>query len=331
MNKEVIINTYGSYLHVKDEMFEIKNKAHQTQLQPIPPNKVRTFALTAGTAMSTDVLLLALKNQVDIVIIDEHGHPIGRFWHMQLGSTSKIVKQQARHATGQQAVLWVKKWIDAKITHQRDFLQDLKKHRVSMHDFLNTKMESLENQLVKIAALQGEQVSDIADTLRGHEGTAGRLYWEAISEALPSSYQFASRSHRPAQDAFNACLNYAYGILYRRVERALLIAGLQPQIGFFHRDDYNHKSMLYDFIEPYRIWADVPVFRLFSGKKINDSHTHSIPKGIGLTPDGKKLVAMQLIDYLDTDTIKHLGRNQCRENILRADAHHFANALLDEE
>jgi CRISP-associated protein Cas1 len=298
---------------------------------PIPPKKVRTIAIAAGTSISTDVILLALKNQVDIVVIDKDGHPMGRFWHTQLGSTSKIVKQQARHATGQQAVHWVKKWLDAKITHQRDFIQDLKKHRVTQHDFLNTKIEILENQLVKIAALQGEQVSAIADTLRGHEGTAGRMYWEAISESLPPSFQFAGRSHRPAQDPFNACLNYAYGILYRRVERALLIAGIQPQIGFFHRDDYNHRSMVFDFIEPYRIWADVPVFRLFSGKKINDSHTHSIPKGIGLTPDGKKLVAQQMIHYLDDDAIKHLGRNQCRENILRADAHDFANALLSND
>ena len=244
MSQEIILNTYGSYLHVQDEMFEVRNSKVETKYPPIPPKKVRTIAMGAGTSISTDVILLALKNQVDIVVIDKYGHPIGRFWHTQLGSTSKIVKQQARHATDHRAIPWVKKWIDAKITHQRDFLQELKKHRTTMHDFLNTKMESIDNQLVKIAALQGESVRDIADTLRGHEGTAGRLYWVAISEALPQAFQFEERSRDPGKDAFNSFLNYGYGILYRRVERALLIAGIQPQIGFFHRDGYNHRSIL---------------------------------------------------------------------------------------
>jgi hypothetical protein len=32
--------------------------------------------------------------------------------------------------------------------------------------------------------------------------------------------------------------------------------------------DYNQLSMVYDFIEPYRINAETVVFRLFSGKGI---------------------------------------------------------------
>jgi CRISPR-associated protein Cas1 len=47
--------------------------------------------------------------------------------------------------------------------------------------------------------------------LRGLEGTAGRPYFEPISFVMPKDYAFSGRSMRPAKDAFNAFLNYAYG------------------------------------------------------------------------------------------------------------------------
>jgi CRISPR-associated protein Cas1 len=40
-----------------------------------------------------------------------------------------------------------------------------------------------------------------------------------------------------------------------------------------HRDDYNQMSMVFDFIEPYQAWADECIFRQFSAKKVNKTHT----------------------------------------------------------
>ena len=87
--------------------------------------------------------------------------------------------------------------------------------------------------------------------------------------------------------------------------------------------------MVYDFIEPYRIWIDVPIFRLFSGKKVHSVHTYPLPNGVGLTDEGKALIVEQVIAYLDVERIKHHGKLQIREDILRAEAHEFANALLN--
>jgi CRISPR-associated protein Cas1 len=133
---------------------------------------------------------------------------------------------------------------------------------------------------------------------------------------------------RPAKDAFNAMLNYGYGILYGRVEKALLLAGLDPFIGFFHRDDYNLTSMVFDFIEPYRIHADYTVFRLFSGKKVNQACFRGLQGGVTLDKAGKQLLVEALIDYLDVKKIRHHGRNLTRGHVLQLEAHAFANQLL---
>ncbi|MCB9292366.1 MAG: CRISPR-associated endonuclease Cas1 [Lewinellaceae bacterium] len=98
-----------------------------------------------------------------------------------------------------------------------------------------------------------------AATFRGIEGSAGRIFYLLAGQSLPERYRFARRSLRPAQDSFNSFLNYAYAVLYGRVEEALLRAGLSPYLGLMHRDGYRFKSLVYDFIEPFRVktiaWA----------------------------------------------------------------------------
>lgn len=179
-----------------------------------------------------------------------------------------------------------------------------------------------------IGLLNAGEVSELEATLRGLEGTAGRLYFQTLSVLLSDRYRFKGRSFRPAEDPFNAFLNYAYGILYSRVEKTLTIAGLDPFVGFMHRDDYNTKSLVFDFIEPYRIIAEEVVFKLFSAKKVNDKHTDKITNGYSLNAEGKNLLVQHFFKFFDEDKIRHKGRNQTRSNAMQLDAHHFANQLI---
>jgi len=194
--------------------------------------------------------------------------------------------------------------------------------------FLNDKITRLENLIVSVHKLDTDKIEGIADTVRGLEGTAGRLYFETINYVLPDQYQFNGRSMRPAKDSFNAFLNYGFGVLYSRIEKSLMIAGLDPYVGFLHRDDYNQKSMVFDFIEPYRIQVETIVFRLFSAKKVNKAHTDEITNGITLNKEGKELLITALNTYMESETIRYKGRNQTRANAMQQDAHTFANGLI---
>ena len=145
---------------------------------------------------------------------------------------------------------------------------------------------------------------------------------------MSKTWQFNGRSNRPAKDTFNAFLNYAFGILYSRVEKALIIAGVDPYVGFMHRDDYNQLSFVFDFIEPYRVWAVETVFRLFSGKKVKRSHTDGITNGVSLNKEGKELLVPAFIKFIDETRLRHKGRNLTRSHILQLEAHAFANGLI---
>ncbi len=132
---------------------------------------------------------------------------------------------------------------------------------------IQEKIDTISGIKIKMNEMRGRKIDEIDSTLRGLEGTAGRVYFNTLSSLLVERYRFHGRSFRPAGDPFNAFLNYAYGVLYSRVEKVLIIAGLDPYVGFMHRDDYNMKSMVFDFIEPYRIYAEEVVFKLFFSKK----------------------------------------------------------------
>lgn len=329
---QIFINTYGTYVHVKDEMFKIRvpeKDKEEPRVNHIAAHKITSFVMSTGAALSTDAIALALKHNIDIVIVDNLGDPLGRFWHSKLGSTAKIRKAQLEASLNEIGLNEIKKWLSQKLENQADFLQDLKKHRKQLHQFLDEKINSILDLKLKIQESEAENINQVADSFRGWEGSAGRHYFDALSKCMPEEFSFKGRSFRPANDEFNAMLNYAYGILYSRIERAIMLAGLDPYVGFMHRDDYNTKSLVFDYIEPYRIYAERFVFRLFTGKKINKSYFDKITNGYSLNEEGKKFFVSSYLEYLDSDKIRYKGRLQTRMNAVQLEAHRFANSLIE--
>ncbi|MDD4157932.1 MAG: CRISPR-associated endonuclease Cas1 [Proteiniphilum sp.] len=326
---QLIINTYGTYVHVKDDLFEVTvTKEGEKQKHHFASQKVTSILMSKGAALSTDAIILAMKNNIDIIVFEYDGVPVGRFWHSKPGSTSKIRKQQLEASLNDTGVYWIKSWLTNKIGNQIELLKRLKSHRPASAELMQEKIEVISGIKIKINETKGTRIDEIDDTLRGLEGTAGRIYFKVLSSLLAERYRFQGRSFRPAADPFNAFLNYAYGVLYSRVEKVLVIAGLDPYVGFMHRDDYNMKSMVFDFIEPYRTYAEEVVFKLFSAKKINDNHTDKITNGYTLNAEGKNILMQSFMRFLDEDKIRYNGRNQTRANAMQMDAHQFANQLI---
>lgn len=329
---QLIINTYGTYVHVKDNLFEISvTKDGEKQKHHFASQKVTSILISKGAALSTDAIILAVKNNIDIIVFEYDGMPVGRFWHSKLGSTSKIRKQQLEASLNETGVFWVKSWLTKKIENQISFLERLKSHRKASAELIQEIIDMINDIQLKVKSVTGSSMDEVDGTLRGFEGTVGRIYFNTLSLLLAERYRFKGRSFRPATDPFNAFLNYAYGVLYSRVEKVLIVAGIDPYVGFMHRDDYNMKSMVFDFIEPYRIYAEEVVFKLFSAKKVNDSHTDKITNGYSLNSEGKDILMQHLLKFLDEDKIRYRGRNQTKHNAMQMDAHNFANRLIQQE
>ncbi len=87
------------------------------------------------------------------------------------------------------------------------------------------------------------------------EGRAAAAYWSLFRTVLDPEVGFQGRRRKGANDLFNSLLNYGYGILYNRIWGAILLAGLNPSIGFLHVSSRTRPALVFDFIEEFRAQA----------------------------------------------------------------------------
>ncbi len=320
---QLVLNTPGAYLRVKDGCFFVKvGEAGQI----VSPKKVESILITAAVQLSSDALQMAAEHNIDVVFLDKFGDPFGRLWHAKLGSTARIRRGQLIASTGAEGLQYARRWVEQKLDNQAEFLTTLANKRPA-------KQEKLQECLVQLRELRGKlpeidlALPGAADTLRGLEGTAGRIYFEALSYVQPEQFPFQGRSRRPAKDEFNCILNYCYGVLYGLVERACILSGLEPYLGFFHADNYNKKALVFDLIEPYRIWAEETTVYLFSQRQVKKELFDPLQNGLTLNKEGKQAVIAAFNERLDTP-IRYKGRNISRRNIIQFDCQAFAQELL---
>lgn len=321
----LVITTFGAYLHREGEMFVVQIKDQQKQ--EVSSRKIRSILITTGASLSTDALQLAIENNIDVVFIDKFGDPYGRVWHGRPGSTTAIRRAQLRLADTEAGLRLALGWMLRKLDNQMEFLREARQRRTRLSAQLTEKIEGL----LKIRS-QLEQVSGDLDTVRGSimglEGRAGRVYWEAVNLLLPENFRFEARSRNPAQDEFNCLLNYSYGVLYSTVERACILAGLDPYVGFIHTDHYQKVSLVFDLIECYRIWADETVVGLFAARKVKQDMFDKLHNGLLLNKQGKSVLMSDFETYLD-EGIRYRNRNVKRREVVQLDCHSIANTLIE--
>lgn len=321
---QLVINTYGSYLQKNGDCFKVKT---DDKVFEISCKKVSSILISTSAYVTTDAIKLAMENNIDIIFLDEFGNPFSRVWHSKIGSTTLIRRCQLEIAETEDGLKLALSWIVRKIENQIDLLKRLRTTRphksaeiTSYIEKLKTYKESLENLTGTIDEKRGK--------ILGLEGNAGRVYFECISFLMPDRYKFSGRSRNPAKDEFNALLNYAYGILYSKVEKSCIIAGLDPYIGILHTDNYNKKSLVFDLIENYRIWADETVINLFASRLVKQEQFNKLHNGLTLNKEGKALLIDAFTKFLD-ESIRYNNRNIKRADIIQFDCHKIANQLIN--
>jgi CRISP-associated protein Cas1 len=160
------------------------------------------------------------------------------------------------------------------------------------------------------AALWGMGRAEGIDSLRGHEGEAGRRYFSAIPallrDDLDPRLSFVGRNRRPPKDCFNALLSFGYALLQRDVLQAILSVGLEPAFGFFHQPRSASHPLALDLMELFR----VPLWDMAVVASINrlqwdpDVDFAYAPPQVWLSHTGRKK-AIEVYERRKADRWKH--------------------------
>jgi len=321
---ELVLNTYGVSLNRDNEAFVITS---QDGRQRVPTQGLTSIQVSRGAQITSDAVMLAVEHEIEVLFMDRAGNPVGRIWSPRYGSVSTIRRGQLNFCFTHHAVVWIKDVICRKMENQQALMLMLNSSDASVRDVVERNVRRLEDYRDKVQHLDGDVVSDIAPTLRGWEGQASRIYFATINQALPPALRFEARSQHPAMDVTNAFLNYGYGILYGRVEGALIKAGIDPYIGVLHRDDYNRPVLAYDVIELYRVWVDYVVYNLLAHNAVSDEFYSVRDDGsVWLEALGRRILIQSLNDYLD-ETITQQGVTRSRVTHLNMYAQSLAQQL----
>lgn len=293
---ELVLHTFGATLNIDNNGFVV---ALGKERQRIPVDSVSSIQISKGACITSDAALLAIQHEIPVIFVNRTGKPEGRIWSPKYGSISTIRKGQLQFTQSKGAVAWIKGVIERKITNQQALLMTMTT-RPEVQKEIERAIHRLEVYRNKIQALEGERVADVASELRGWEGSAARIYFAALNCFLPKHLCFSERSQHPALDPVNAFLNYGYGVLYGKVEGALIQAGIDPYIGILHRDEYARPVFVYDVVEIFRLWVDYVVYQLACQNILTDDYYSIQPDGsYWLETLGRRVLIQSLNDYMD--------------------------------
>ncbi len=117
----------------------------------------------------------------------------------------------------------------------------------------NVEIERMDDNINSIKCINNNIVLDeFRSKILGYEGSSAAAYWKLFSTLIPDSFNFEKREHQNAKNTINIMLNYGYGILYTRILTSITLAGLNPNIGFLHKESRNKPVLVFDLIENFR-------------------------------------------------------------------------------
>ncbi len=312
---QLIIDQQGAYLQKTGNRFVVKRGNTKNEYCA---DTISQIIFASPSAISSEAIKLAVEKHIDLLYLDFRGNPYARIYATTLGGTTLTRKKQLEATLSNKGVYLVAKIVEAKITSQRQLLKSLAKDRKD-----NLKLQELASfKPTKIEFRKNLALDNLRPTLLGIEGATASVYFRALG--LITGF---SKRNPKLKDEFNVCLNYAYGILYAEVERACILAGLDPYLGYYHTDRYGKPCLVLDVIELFRVAAvDRAVVTMFNRKEVKSFYFEK-EGSLTLSTIGKREIISAVAKRLNTQ-ITYKGKKLTLKNIILSQTREIASFLL---
>jgi CRISPR-associated protein Cas1 len=180
----------------------------------------------------------------------------GRFQARIEGPVSgNVLLRRAQYRASDRPEDIVRSLVVGKVSNQRAVLMRALRDyggemETAVRDAIAAAVERLA-YIMRRVELAGEDV----DRLRGSEGEAANLYFSVFDHLVRSpdaEMRWTGRSRRPPLDPLNALLSFLYTLLTHDCRSACESVGLDPSVGFLHRDRPGRPSLALDLMEELR-------------------------------------------------------------------------------
>jgi len=238
-----------------------------------------------GNVLCSPFLLgFCAENDVAVSFLTERGRFLARVQGPVSGNVL-LRREQYRKADDQSATVEVTRSVlTGKLANCRTVIQRaLRDHGEKVNS------EALKGASSRLSYdLESLNEETQLDALRGIEGDAAHMYFSVFNELITAQkedFSFEERNRRPPLDNVNSLLSFVYTLLAHDVRSALESVGLDPAVGFLHRDRPGRPGLALDLMEEFRpFFADRLVLSLINLKKVQG-------KGFTKTESGAVLMS----------------------------------------
>lgn len=271
------VTSQGSYLSKKGEVIVVR--AEDGSKKQFPVHILDGIVCFGNVLCSPFLLGHCAENNLSISFLTENGRFLASVRGPQSGNVLLRKEQYRRSDNPKAAAKIACNILAGKIANSRTVLKRLERdHKKRINaGAVRTAITLLDNSAHAI------QHPLSLEEARGIEGQAANTYFGCFNELIlkdDAALAFTGRNRRPPLDIVNCMLSFVYTLLAHDVRSALESVGLDPQVGFLHRDRAGRPGLALDMMEEFRAFlADRLVLSL-----INRGEVH--PKGFTTKESG---------------------------------------------
>jgi CRISPR-associated protein Cas1 len=259
------VTTQGSYLAKDGESVLVRIES-ETRLR-VPLHTLSGIVCFGQVSCSPPLMGFCAEKDVSLSFLTEHGRFLARVQGPVNGNVL-LRREQYRRADDEVSSCSIARAaVQAKIANCRTvLLRGMREHG------LDGEVGSAAGRLAR--SLQLAEAATSIDNVRGVEGEAARSYFCVFDHLITTAKEhffFRERSRRPPVDNVNALLSFLYTLLMHDIAGALETVGLDPAVGFLHRDRPGRLGLALDLMEELRpVLADRLALSLINRRQVKE-------------------------------------------------------------
>lgn len=218
----------------------------------VPLEGIDGVTIVGGASMTLDAVASCVERDVRVAVLKRSG---ALRWYAGAPVSGNVSLRRAQHRASDDPtdrIELCRVFVAAKLRNSSVVLSRWARDSDGLlAEHLRTRLDRIDDRIGRLRDAPTE------DHVRGIEGDAARDHFACVGAVLErTGWHFTERSRRPPRDPVNALLGFAYGLLVTELIGGLESVGLDPQIGFLHRDRPGRPALALDLAEEFRPLID---------------------------------------------------------------------------
>jgi len=299
----LFVTTQGAYLAKEGETIVVK--VNQEVRLRIPVHTIGGIVCFGNVSCSPFLMGFCGASGVGISFLTEYGRFLARVQGPVSGNVLLRREQYRKADNLEYSAQMAKAFVIGKVANCRTVLQRvLRDHAQKLNeDALRLSVDDMSR------SLQSLEMNQLLDSVRGLEGDAAHTYYSVFDHLIVSQkeyFTFQERNRRPPLDNVNCLLSFLYTLLMHDCRSALESVGLDPAVGFLHRDRPGRPSLALDMMEEFRPFlADRLTLSLINLRQVQDKGFNKTEAGAVMMNDETRKTLLVAYQERKQEEIQH--------------------------